>query len=440
LKLKHIGAAVATLALAVGGAIAVPLSASAHTPAVSDTCEALTISAQWYETRPGQDAVTEQRLVSEAYDETIVVTPAQDAVYKTEYEFVHKFDIFHLNPKWKDDPNWNAEGNPQSTGWIATGNTRQTLVSPAVPAVTEVVHHDAVYETVEVTPAVPADPTPNTVVVTVNGAEVLNESFGTTFSDTVSFDNKYVANDWTVVITAWNDPDGSKGWTKTFSGTSTPCEIPVVGPNHGATISATCGAATVTLTNEEAEYEDNLTASFTVWVDGEFYGAYAVIGGATEEVDLTFAEDSGDHTVVVRAGDAQGGGVIAEATVESDCIPAQPEDQVVTTEWTDGEYECGDTTVEQTREVTTTPYVLVEGEWVLDTENAVTVEETQTRDLTEAEIEALDCPVPTPPATPVNTDKLAYTGADATPWLLTALGLLLLGTLSIAVPAVARRK
>ncbi len=64
----------------------------------------------------------------------------------------------------------------------------------------------------------------------------------------------------------------------------------------------------------------------------------------------------------------------------------QPESKVTSTEWVDGAWECDDTTVEQTRTVTTTPYVLVGNEWQLDDANAVTNNETRTRPLTSEEL------------------------------------------------------
>lgn len=84
------------------------------------------------------------------------------AVTHVEYKFVHKFDFFHLNPKWKLDPNWNAEGNPNSKGWILVGE--RTVVDSE--AWTETIQHPAVgTPTIWVTidnpdyvPAVPATP------------------------------------------------------------------------------------------------------------------------------------------------------------------------------------------------------------------------------------------------------------------------------------------
>lgn len=101
------------------------------------------------------------------------------------------------------------------------------------------------------------------------------------------------------------------------------------------------------------------------------------------------------------------------------CPGEQPDDKVEVTEWVDGEYDCDDTTVTQTRTVTTTPYVLDGETWVLGTPTVV--EETQIRDLTVSELLALDCD--TTPETP-----LAYTGGeDTTSIALGALAITLLG-------------
>jgi hypothetical protein len=75
--------------------------------------------------------------------------------------------------------------------------------------------------------------------------------------------------------------------------------------------------------------------------------------------------------------------------VQNPACPPEPEIKVVTSEWVDGAYGCGDTTVEQTRTVTTTSYVLDGNVWV---ENApLVVTQTQARELTAEEIAALPC-------------------------------------------------
>jgi len=63
----------------------------------------------------------------------------------------------------------------------------------------------------------------------------------------------------------------------------------------------------------------------------------------------------------------------------------QPKDKVTKTEWTDGTWTCNDTTVEQTRKKTVTPYIKVNGEWVLDEAHAVVTFETRTRQLSDNE-------------------------------------------------------
>ena len=45
----------------------------------------------------------------------------------------HESDIFALNPKWSADPEWNAETNPESVGWVKTVDTRQVIDVPEVP-------------------------------------------------------------------------------------------------------------------------------------------------------------------------------------------------------------------------------------------------------------------------------------------------------------------
>ena len=104
--------------------------------------------------------------VTEAYDETVVdhaaydekvidipgqdAVPGTDAVYgPTEYQFEHAPHGVYMI-RWETDPNWNADSNPNSTGWRSTGVIRTELITPATegtPAVDEVshlVHHEAV--------------------------------------------------------------------------------------------------------------------------------------------------------------------------------------------------------------------------------------------------------------------------------------------------------
>jgi len=88
----------------------------------------------------------------------------------------------------------------------------------------------------------------------------------------------------------------------------------------------------------------------------------------------------------------------------SDCSVSQPEPKVTSTAWVDGTWACNDTTVKQTREVTTTPYIWSNGAWVLDTAKAATVTETQTRDLLASEQTV--CPVTQVLAAPPNSPTI----------------------------------
>ena len=114
-------------------------------------------------------------------------------------------------------------------------------------------------------------------------------------------------------------------------------------------------------------------------------------------------------------------------------------------EWVDGEWECGDTTVTQTREVYTTVY---HGE---NAEPTVTTTETQTRELTAEESEQDCTPTPTPtptvtPAdpggTPTSTDSeaLAATGGGISPMFAVAGGAALFAGVSAVAFAAYRRR
>ena len=105
------------------------------------------------ETVVDSEAYDETVVDTEAYDEKVIDTlgqdavPGTDAVYEIEYEFVHDENDF----RWETNPDWNANNNEDSIGWVSTGQTRNgdviTEASPGTDAVEEVshiVHHVAV--------------------------------------------------------------------------------------------------------------------------------------------------------------------------------------------------------------------------------------------------------------------------------------------------------
>lgn len=68
----------------------------------------------------------------------------------------------------------------------------------------------------------------NTVSVTVAGALVETTGFSTGFTKDYAFADATKATAWSVAVTAWDDPNGTSGGTKTITGTSTPCTAPTV--------------------------------------------------------------------------------------------------------------------------------------------------------------------------------------------------------------------
>lgn len=69
----------------------------------------------------------------------------------------------------------------------------------------------------------PGSATPNHATVVVDGVSVTDADFVQSYSNTFAFGNKFVSHNYTVTVTAWDDPEGTNGWTKTYTGTSTSC-------------------------------------------------------------------------------------------------------------------------------------------------------------------------------------------------------------------------
>lgn len=350
-------------------------SAAAATATVEE-CVPVEGVAAWTETIP---AVTNQVQHPAEY-KTVTVTPevqAKPAVYEIEYEFAHKKDPYKT--KWSTNPNWNAENNENSQGWSATGNTRNgKLISEEVkyqPAVTkQELVKDAWTETVIVTPekkiehpAVEAvtcdDEEPPVVTPETKTLKWLLPNGGT--PDNVTwpqpvFDAQTIPCGETVWVqvdvypytsesdktrTDALDDDGfllqgeDYGWAKswTFEQYSAPdCEVPPTAANPTATVTAVCGSATVILTNPLVNDADQLTASFVVFVDGEYYAAYSAEAGGRVEETIEFGEDTGDHKVEVFQAGTSEWKLIAEGTVTSDCkvpptTPEEPEEPTTPT-------------------------------------------------------------------------------------------------------------
>lgn len=241
--------AIGMLAVIGLGSLASSSPASAHTPSVSATCSALGVNLVNYQVKPGSPEIPGTLITPEiaAWDEPgnpgqpyIAPTPDTQATYgPTEYMwkswnwttlvYDYRWSVSSPGTWWlKVWPEQSRPG-PELTPFIA-GDPGQPFIEPTV------VHHeavDAVYG--PVTPAVLADSTPNNVVVTIDGVVQDNVDFGGSFVESYTFASQFVAHTYSVVVTAWDDPNGSHGWTKTYEGTTTPCQgnlVTPVAPTH----------------------------------------------------------------------------------------------------------------------------------------------------------------------------------------------------------------
>lgn len=119
------------------------------------------------------------------------------------------------------------------------------------------------------------------------------------------------------------------GWVQSWyfeTFTAEDCYVPPSAANPNAVITGVCGAATFVLTNPLVEDANQLTGSFVVNVDDEFYGAYSVEAGARVEEELLFDEDSGDHVIEIYQAGTSEWKLLDDATVTSDCVlpPVEP--------------------------------------------------------------------------------------------------------------------
>ena len=159
--------------------------------------------------------------------------PAQEATGYTEYNWVKHYPAYtHTEREYFKITfhgivhQWFNVNNPPSflSGWIFTHQTRVVVDAPA--------HDDFQWSQttpdgggwtqtgesrwIETSPAQPAKN--NTVVVAIDGATVANTTFSQTYNQVFTYDDQFVAHNYTVDVTAWTG-EGS------FSaeGTSEPC-------------------------------------------------------------------------------------------------------------------------------------------------------------------------------------------------------------------------
>ncbi|MRG59449.1 hypothetical protein GE115_06115 [Agromyces sp. CFH 90414] len=444
--------------LAIGGTAAPAAATEGPAQEIAGTsCLVLDVDLTGYATQPEVPAVTEER----------VVTPAVAEVSHTDYQYEKQKLVwfqwkgtgeYRLTHKWAGDDTWY-----DWDFYKFTGATQKHV---------EVEAKDAVTETVVVTPAVPANPTPNTVTVTIDGVVVAESvAFGADFQASYALADKFSENAYTVSVAGYQGQG-----TGEFSGTVAPCALGDFAAAASIDVSV-CEAATVTVTNHaRAEHLINATYSAVVYQDGKYLDALAVF----EDTDVvkSYALPAGAQ-LVVRSGPAHGDVELARATA-ADCDPAGPVDPEpgdpelkVTGDFVAG----GDITVEGTGFAANTEYELelhstpqplglvttdAEGAFAVDTaipaatpagaHEIVVLLEGETIATTPVTIAAATPSSPTTPtaggngtaATAPNTAQtakraLAETGFDATA-AMAALALLVLGGTAVTATRLARSR
>ena len=334
-----------------------------------------------------KDAVTEQQLVKEAWTETVEVTPEQkiehpavEAVTCEDEEEPPVVTPVTKTLKWTLPKG----GTPENVTWPQTVFDAQTIpcgetvwvqvdVYPYTTdedkARTDALDDDGVltqgedygwakswtFETYT-GPDCHVPPTPAPVVFTdftcdTDASIDITETEGVAYLISIDGSDPVHIGDMTIPLSAKENVVG-KNIMITASDTVTgetlaeypftftdpgSCEVPPTAANPTATVTAICGSATLILTNPLVNDANQITASFVVNVDGEFYGAYSAQAGARVEEVIEFGEDTGTHLVEVFQAGTSEWKLIASGEVSSDCevpptTPEEPEEPTTPTE------------------------------------------------------------------------------------------------------------
>ena len=475
---KLIAGAVASLLVGGGLAVATALPASAHTPEVSATCNAIEVNLTNYEVYPGQEAEIGTRVVTPAvpaqpavYGERPLITPAVEYVPAnpgtTQYQYSQ---LVTGKTKWLDSLTWNP-----GLGWYYNGTTQVVGATPEVPA-QEAVYGEAplisaevpavpeVTEEYEVSPAIPAQD--NGITILVDNVIVHEARFGTSYSYTQAIDG-LKGHNYSVVI----DAIGS-AYDRTISGKTTACKSAEITVPELTVVPPTCDTdGTLPFLNNPAAQNPNgyefPGQGFRVYLDRAFSGP-GTYTATLQKVGAGFDPAFPYGTKIVGGQTAQQ--LVVEAATgfqgtdpEAPCYVAVPPTETTFGEWSTPVIDC-DTEVGAeltiTRENTVVTYTLdtVTGQ-VSSSSEVVT--ERDVHVVTQAEVDALDCPLPpvtpedpTTPATPeepvtpasdvvpMGGDEgiLAQTGGTVSPLLWAGGGLTLLLGAAIAALAAARRR
>lgn len=178
-------------------------------------------------------------------------------------------------------------------------------------------------------------------------------------------------------------------------------------------VSSTCTELTVVAhANYEGENNPNSNTAnnvLTVLIDDgapQFYG----FGASGITVTIPWDKEVAHTYIVDIDANRFNGGKATEFDTRDEGVstacPSQPADKVVTTEWVDGTYPCGDATVTQTRKTTTYTYTWDGNKW---NEKMTVTDEIRTRPLTPAEVEK--CTLETTTTTTIVVETTATTAA-----------------------------
>ncbi|QGZ16770.1 hypothetical protein PBI_DEWDROP_123 [Microbacterium phage Dewdrop] len=449
-------------AVLAAGALSLGLAApaSAHTPEAWATCEAVYVKATNYETKPGKDAIGEPTLTVDnpdyvpgspgkpAVGEPIIRVEKPNPDFKPATPDQTVEDGF-MKWNWTGGPVASTPPAPPSPGWHQVGRTNDTKGSqhgvvhkgngkgsyfyyerltkvipgtpaqgdptvwvnvpnpdfvPAVPEVPAVGTPTIEVENPDYVAAVPGDDHPNNVTITVDGTEVVNMAFGKNFETSWALDGTKGHN-WSVTITAWNDPQGYKGWTKTISGKTKACAPTNITVPELSVLPPTCDADGTLpfLDNPPAQNPNGYEfpgQGFRVYLDrafdgpGEYTATLQKVGPGFDPAfpygtKITGGETKQTLTVLPATG-------FQDTDPEAPCYVDVPEDSRVPGEWSQPIFDCTSEVGDEitiTREVTVTLYSFDPKTGSVTSETQV-VNENDVYIVTEEDIASLECEVP----------------------------------------------
>lgn len=177
-----------------------------------------------------------------------------------------------------------------------------SVVSVAAPASAHTPSYDVGCSALWVNPTSyetrSGDPKPNKITVKIDGATVLDTTFGTSLAkQTFTYDGT-TSHTWSIVIDAVGGSGPDTQYDKTFSGVTTPCKYP------SRDIQMTCGSATAILgaalangnhINMEVEI-NGVKKTLNAYVGQNIPGGYT--GGGWNGAGLRFADINGVQTKV----------------------------------------------------------------------------------------------------------------------------------------------